>query len=81
MSDLVRKPKTGVLASRSVNPFCLHMETTKALTSCACAQADLPYGHYDNTPMQHTVIVKGCKNGNFQMKNCDISLIFVVRRF
>ena len=32
--------------------------------------------HYDNTPMQYSVIFHGCKNGNFQMKNCDIFLIF-----
>ena len=32
--------------------------------------------HYENTPMQHAAIFKGCKNGNFQMKNCDIFLFF-----
>ena len=32
--------------------------------------------HYDNTPMQYTVIVNDCKNSNFQMKNCDTFLIF-----
>ena len=32
--------------------------------------------HYDNTPMQYTAILKGCKYGNFQMKNCDFFLIF-----
>ena len=31
---------------------------------------------YDNTPTQYTVIFHSCKNGNFQMKNCDIFLIF-----
>ena len=29
-------------------------------------------------PMQYTVIFHGCKNDNFQMKNCDIFLFFVV---
>ena len=29
-----------------------------------------------NTPMQYAAIFKGCENGNFQMKNCDIFLIF-----
>ena len=29
-----------------------------------------------NTPMKYTVIFLGCKNGNFQMKNCGIFLIF-----
>ena len=28
------------------------------------------------TPMQYTAIFHGCKNDNFQMKNCDIFLIF-----
>ena len=32
---------------------------------------------YENTPMQYAAIFKGCKNGNFQMKNCDSFLIFV----
>ena len=29
-----------------------------------------------NTPMQYTAIFHGLKNDNFQMKNCDIFLIF-----
>ena len=29
-------------------------------------------------PMQYTAIFHGCKNDNFQMKNCDIFLIFAV---
>ena len=32
--------------------------------------------HYENTPMQYEAIFKGCQNGNFQIKNCDIFLIF-----
>ena len=32
--------------------------------------------HYANTPMQYTAIFHGCKNDNFQMKKCDIFLIF-----
>ena len=32
--------------------------------------------HYANTPMQYTAIFHGCKNDNFQMKNCDSFLIF-----
>ena len=27
--------------------------------------------HYENTPVQYIVIFHGCKNDNFQMKNCD----------
>ena len=32
--------------------------------------------HYDNTPMQYIAIFHGCKNDNFQVKDCDIFLIF-----
>ena len=32
--------------------------------------------HYENTPIQYTVIFHGCKNHNFLMKNCDTFLIF-----
>ena len=33
--------------------------------------------HYANTSMyKYTAIFHGCKNENFQMKNCDIFLIF-----
>ena len=28
--------------------------------------------HYENTPLQYTVVFNGYKNDNFQMKNCDI---------
>ena len=30
---------------------------------------------YDNTPDQYTAIFHGCKNYNFQMKNCKHFLI------
>ena len=33
--------------------------------------------HYENMPMQYTVIFQGCKKYNFQMKKCYIFLIFV----
>ena len=32
--------------------------------------------HYENMPVQYTAIFHGCKNGNFQMKNCDIFSYF-----
>ena len=32
--------------------------------------------HYANMPVEYTAIFYGCKNDNFQMKNCDIFLIF-----
>ena len=32
--------------------------------------------HYENMSVQYTAIFHGCKNGNFQMKKCDIFLIF-----
>ena len=34
------------------------------------------FDHYENTPMQYTVIFHSCKTYNFQMKNCDIFFIF-----
>ena len=33
--------------------------------------------HYENTPIQYTVIFHGCKNDNFQMKICDIFLFML----
>ena len=41
--------------------FCLKIHYTK---------------HYENMSMQYTVIFHGCKNDNFQMKNCNIFHIF-----
>ena len=32
--------------------------------------------HYDNTPIQYIVIFQSCKNVYFQIKKCDIFLIF-----
>ena len=32
--------------------------------------------HYANMSVQYTAIFHGCKNNNFQMKNCDVFLIF-----
>ena len=32
--------------------------------------------HYENMSMQYTVIFDGCKNDNFQMKNCNIFSYF-----
>ena len=32
--------------------------------------------HYANMSMQYTVLFHGCKNDNFQMKNCNIFHIF-----
>ena len=32
--------------------------------------------HYDNMPMEYSVIFHGWKNGKFQRKNCDIFLIY-----
>ena len=34
----------------------------------------------DNTRMQYTAVFHGCKNDNFQMKNCDSFLIFAQNR-
>ena len=32
--------------------------------------------HYDDMPVKYTAIFHCCKNDNFQMRNCDIFLIF-----
>ena len=37
---------------------------------------NIAYIHYENTPIQYTVTFHGCKNDNFQMKNCDIFSYF-----
>ena len=34
--------------------------------------------HYANTPIYYTAIFHGCKKLFFQMKNCDIFLIFAL---
>ena len=39
------------------------------ILTCLC-------NHYDNNTLQYTAIFQGCKNDNFQMKNCDIFLLF-----
>ena len=36
----------------------------------------LPTAHYANMSVQYTVIFHGCKNNNFQIKNCNIFHIF-----
>ena len=33
--------------------------------------------HYENTPMQHSAIFRGCKNDNFQSNVLDYFLTFV----
>ena len=41
-----------------------------------CVFSGPSIGHYENMPMQYLAIFHGCKNNNFQMKNCDSFLIF-----
>ena len=36
-------------------------------------------GHYDNTSMQYTAIIHGCKNGNFLMQS-DFFRIFALKQ-
>ena len=67
----------------------LNVQAVLEMFECNCyihtyspgAGADYPLGsefsyHYANMPMQYTAISHGSKNDNFQMKNCDIFLIF-----
>ena len=37
---------------------------------------EVQHCHYENMPMQYLAIFHGCKIDNFQIKNCDIFLIF-----
>ena len=36
--------------------------------------------HYENTAMRYTAIFHGCKNENFQIKNCGISYLCSIHR-
>ena len=47
-------------------------ETVQLLT----VQCYLYCMDYANTPVQYTAIFHGCKNDYFQMKNCEVFLIF-----
>ena len=49
--------------------------TTLIVTFHGCTSFVVLY-HYKNTPIQCTVIFQRCKNDYFQMKICDIFLIF-----
>ena len=40
--------------------------------------ANITITHYENIPMQYTAIFHGCKNDNFQMKNC-IFFLFLLK--
>ena len=55
---------------------CLVSPFEYANNKCADQSAHPHNLHYDNTSMQYTMIFHGCKNDNFQMKKCDIFLIF-----
>ena len=60
MSDLVGNPEDQFSQKGAHLKIGKTMDTPEKLKT-----------HYHNKPMQYTVIY-GCKNGNFQMKNCDI---------
>ena len=49
---------------------CVEIKTLVAL------RCKLTFAHYANKPIQYTAIFHGCKNDNFQMKNCVFFLIF-----
>ena len=60
----------------SLNRFQLQVTgRSKAVVLCQFLYSP-PNLHYDITPIQYTAIFHGCKNYNFQMKICDIFLIF-----
>ena len=43
---------------------------------CDSAKPRIVLSHYANMSVQYTAVFHGCKNGNFQMKKCEIFLIF-----
>ena len=45
-------------------------------TGQRCDQKRSNSKYYDNTPMQYAAIFHGCENDKFQMKKCDIFLLF-----
>ena len=57
--------------------FVMYKQNLACLTSALCEAKthSSERKHYANTPMQYTAIFHGCKNYNFQMKNCDVFLI------
>ena len=48
---------------------------------CTCIKFGIMFTDYDNTPMQYSAIFHGRKNGNFQMKNCDILFLFFLKTY
>ena len=45
-------------------------------TEISAKSTPFQVGHYANMSVQYTAIFHGCKNGNFQMRKCEIFLIF-----
>ena len=54
----------------------LRKKNTYILMKCATKIENKLTIHYENTPIQYTVIFNGCKNDYFQTKNCIYFLIF-----
>ena len=54
------------------------LEDWKTLTVHPAVNGYIP-DHYANMSVQYTAIFHGCINGNFQMKKCDIFLIFALK--
>ena len=76
-------PQVGIFCFSFTSQKIEHPHEKNSLQRCQPRQTqkdtlamDIETRHYANMPIQYTAIIHGCKNDNFQMKNCDIFLIF-----
>ena len=80
--NLQSSPNLFLLGWNVISPHCLQYRpgswssVVHVTISCPKIYMEM-HKHYDNTPMQYTLIFHGCKlNGNFQIKTCNCFLIF-----
>ena len=67
------KPKALISCAVTVQLICAFVFAyAKIRVSYDAAQMS----HYEKMSMLYTVIFHGCKQDNFQMKKCDVFLIF-----
>ena len=65
-----------MLISGIAADWCIDFAQNKRSSSSFKEITAVPITHYANMSVQYTAIFHGCKNDNFQMKICDIFLIF-----
>ena len=79
MTRSLRKdvPDVGVDRVSALIPrFFVTAELTRPVVRCLLHIRSFILLHNANMSVQYTAIFHGCKTDNFQMKNCDIFLIF-----